>query len=106
MNLMEGDLDLFGARIQPIRVMHGKAEIYGFRFGSAAYLTDLSEIPPASMERLQGLDILFLDALRHRPHPTHSTVENSLRLVEEHTSELQSPDHLVCRLLLEKKKIQ
>ncbi len=83
MNLMEGDLDLFGARIQPIRVMHGKAEIYGFRFGSAAYLTDLSEIPPASMERLQGLDILFLDALRHRPHPTHSTVENSLRLVEE-----------------------
>jgi phosphoribosyl 1,2-cyclic phosphate phosphodiesterase len=35
------------------------------------------------MERLRGLDILFLDALRHKPHPTHSTVANSLRLVEE-----------------------
>jgi phosphoribosyl 1,2-cyclic phosphate phosphodiesterase len=83
MNMIEGDLDLFGARIEPVTVIHGKAEICGFRFGSAAYLTDLSEIPSASMERLRDLDILFLDALRHRPHPTHSTVENSLRLVEE-----------------------
>lgn len=83
MNLIDGEFDLFGARVEPITVIHGAAEIYGFRFGSAAYLTDLSEIPPASMERLRGLDILFLDALRHRPHPTHSTVENSLRLVRE-----------------------
>ncbi|MBV9266555.1 MAG: MBL fold metallo-hydrolase, partial [Acidobacteriaceae bacterium] len=35
-----------------------------------------------SMERLRGLDVLFLDALRHNPHPTHSTVEESLRTVE------------------------
>ena len=33
-------------------------------------------------DKLQDLDILFLDALRHKPHPTHSTVENSLRIVE------------------------
>jgi len=64
-------------------VLHGSAEIHGYRFGAAAYLTDFSTIPPASMDRLRGLDILFLDALRHKPHPTHSTVENSLRLVEE-----------------------
>jgi phosphoribosyl 1,2-cyclic phosphate phosphodiesterase len=63
--------------------VHGEAVIHGFRFGSAAYLTDFSEIPAQSKERLRGLDILFLDALRHRPHPTHSTVENSLKLVEE-----------------------
>ena len=56
--------------------------IYGFRFGSAAYLTDHSEIPEESFEQLQGLDILFLDALRYKPHPTHSTVENSLKIVE------------------------
>src|SRR5215470_12627395 len=53
------------------------------RFGSAAYLTDFSEIPPESKAQLRDLDILFLDALRHRPHPTHSTVANSLSLVEE-----------------------
>lgn len=80
---IDGSLELFGACFEPIVVLHGDAEIHGFRFGSAAYLTDFSEIPAPSMERLHGLDILFLDALRHKPHPTHSTVANSLRLVEE-----------------------
>lgn len=80
---INGSLELFGANFEPIMVLHGDAKIHGFRFGSAAYLTDFSEIPPQSMERLRGLDILFLDALRHKPHPTHSTVANSLRLVEE-----------------------
>jgi len=83
MNRFNGSLDLFGARFEPIRIVHGEADIHGFRFGSAAYLTDFSAIPPESKERLRGLDILFLDALRHRPHPTHSTVANSLSLVEE-----------------------
>ena len=83
MNRMNGSLDLFGAKFEPITVLHGDAEIQGYRFGSAAYLTDFSAIPPESMERLRDLDILFLDALRHKPHPTHSTVANSLRLVEE-----------------------
>jgi len=77
-----GPVDLFGARFEPIPVIHGETEIDGFRFGSAAYLTDHSSIPEASMAKLQNLDILFLDALRHIPHPTHSTVENSVRIVE------------------------
>ncbi|MGA9040649.1 MAG: MBL fold metallo-hydrolase [Terriglobales bacterium] len=79
---MEGTLDLFGAHFDPVPLIHGEMEIYGFRFGSAAYLTDHSEIPDRSFAMLQGLDILFLDALRHKPHPTHSTVENSLQIVE------------------------
>jgi phosphoribosyl 1,2-cyclic phosphate phosphodiesterase len=80
---IEGPLDLFGARFEPVMVIHGDAEIYGYRFGSAAYLTDHSEVPEKSFKQLQNLDILFLDALRHKPHPTHSTVENSLRIVEQ-----------------------
>jgi len=79
---IDGPLDLFDARFEPIPVIHGETEIYGFRFGSSAYLTDHSEIPLDSYARLQNLDVLFLDALRHKPHPTHSTVENSLRIVE------------------------
>jgi phosphoribosyl 1,2-cyclic phosphate phosphodiesterase len=79
---MVGPLELFGACFEPVPVIHGETEIYGFRFGSAAYLTDHSEIPESSFAKLRGLDILFLDALRYKPHPTHSTVENSLRLVE------------------------
>jgi phosphoribosyl 1,2-cyclic phosphate phosphodiesterase len=79
---IDGPVELFGSRFEPVRLLHGEAEIYGYRFGSAAYLTDHSEIPEASFRQLEGLDILFLDALRRKPHPTHSTVENSLRVVE------------------------
>jgi len=80
---IQDGVDLFGARFQTVRVIHGEAEIEGYRFGSAAYLTDFSEIPAESLERLRGLDVLFLDALRHKPHPTHSTLENSLSIVRE-----------------------
>jgi phosphoribosyl 1,2-cyclic phosphate phosphodiesterase len=82
MHNLAGAVDLFGARFVPVTVMHGESEIVGYRFGDAAYLTDFSSIPDQSMELLENLDVLFLDALRHTPHPTHSTVENSLRIVE------------------------
>jgi len=62
--------------------MHGDVAIEGYRFGRAAYLTDFSSVPEQSLAQLEGLDILFLDALRHHPHPTHSTVENSLKIAE------------------------
>ena len=74
--------DLFGMEFLPIPLMHGRGSVYGFRFGNAAYLTDHSEIPEASLALLQGLDVLFLDALRHRPHPTHSTVKKALSWVD------------------------
>ena len=79
---LPNDLELWGAHFRQVRVKHGDTEILGFRFGSSAYLTDFSDIPEGSMEQLQGLDILFLDALRHRPHPTHSTLSNSLKVVD------------------------
>lgn len=60
--------------IVPIPLRHGPWQVLGFRFGSFAYLTDCNEVPPASMALLKGLDCLVLDALRHRPHPTHFTV--------------------------------
>jgi phosphoribosyl 1,2-cyclic phosphate phosphodiesterase len=75
-------MNVAGISILPIRICHGKGTAYGFKFGDCAYLTDHSEIPPESQEKLTGLDVLFLDALRHNPHPTHSTVEESLRTVE------------------------
>jgi phosphoribosyl 1,2-cyclic phosphate phosphodiesterase len=79
----KGPVELFGARFEPLTVIHGEAPILGFRFGSAAYLTDHSEVPGETLEKLRGLDILFLDALRYTPHPTHSTVDQSLKIVEE-----------------------
>jgi phosphoribosyl 1,2-cyclic phosphate phosphodiesterase len=70
-----------GLEFVPVPVAHGNDMIYGFRFGSAAYLTDHSEIPESSQELLRGLDVLFLDALRYKPHPTHSTVDHSTKTV-------------------------
>src|SRR5260370_30964995 len=78
---IDGPIDLFGARFEPVRLIHGETEIYGFRFGSASYLTDHSEIPEASFHQLEGLAILFLDALRHKPHPPHSTVLILVRIL-------------------------
>ncbi len=79
---LTGPLQLFGVTFEPIVVLHGDLEIYGYKVGKMAYLTDFSEIPKQSMAKLQGLDLLFLDALRRNPHPTHSTLENSLRLAQ------------------------
>jgi phosphoribosyl 1,2-cyclic phosphate phosphodiesterase len=80
---IDGSVELFGARFEPLTVIHGETPILGFRFGSAAYLTDHSEVPAETIEKLRGLDILFLDALRYTPHPTHSTIERSLKIVDE-----------------------
>jgi phosphoribosyl 1,2-cyclic phosphate phosphodiesterase len=78
----EEPFELFGMQFQPIPIFHGSQQIYGFRFGAAAYLTDHSSIPESSMALLEGLDVLFLDALRYKPHPTHSTVDCSVKTAE------------------------
>jgi phosphoribosyl 1,2-cyclic phosphate phosphodiesterase len=75
-------ISVAGLDFTPIPVRHGSGECYGFRFGRTAYLTDHSEIPEESMPLLEGLDVLFLDALRYKPHPTHSTVDQSMKTVE------------------------
>jgi phosphoribosyl 1,2-cyclic phosphate phosphodiesterase len=75
--------DLFGACFRRIPVTHGREEITGYRFGSAAYLTDMSDIPDVSLPLLQNLDVLVLDALRREPHPSHSHVDKSVAIVEQ-----------------------
>lgn len=79
---LKGPVELWGATFTPLVVNHGDYPIAAYRFGSAAYLTDFSSIPEETMAQLEGLDILILDALRHHPHPTHSTLANSLEIAE------------------------
>ncbi len=73
---------LFGLDFQVAPVWHGKTKIVGFRFGRAAYITDQSDIPAETLPLLEDLDVLFLDALRREPHPSHSTVDQALGWVE------------------------
>jgi phosphoribosyl 1,2-cyclic phosphate phosphodiesterase len=80
---ISGTFSLYGLDFLPIPAKHGPTDVLGFRFGNAAYLTDFSTIPGSSKAQLQGLDNFILDALRDVPHPMHSTVAQSLKLIEE-----------------------
>jgi phosphoribosyl 1,2-cyclic phosphate phosphodiesterase len=69
---------VLGQRVIPIRLQHGRLQVLGFRFGNVAYCTDVSEIPDESWPLLAGLDVLILDALRRRPHPTHLSLDEAV----------------------------
>jgi len=81
-------ITLFGLKITPVTLNHGKLPILGFVFESEyhadsellpiAYCTDVSDIPEATFDALASTKTLVLDALRHRPHPTHFTVEQAI----------------------------
>jgi phosphoribosyl 1,2-cyclic phosphate phosphodiesterase len=66
---------------EPLPVEHGNEPALGFRIGNAAYMPDVSMIPPASLERLRELDLLIIDALRDTPHPTHFSVSDALDVI-------------------------
>jgi phosphoribosyl 1,2-cyclic phosphate phosphodiesterase len=70
-----------GLRVQPVPLLHGRLPILGYRFGTFAYLTDCSAIPDQSWPLLRGIDTVVVDALRHKPHPTHFTVEDAIAAV-------------------------
>jgi phosphoribosyl 1,2-cyclic phosphate phosphodiesterase len=83
MHTIDGPFELFGVRFLPVPALHGTQPVLGFRVGQMAYLTDFSEVPESSKAQLCGLDDFILDALRYVPHPTHSTVDQSLALVAD-----------------------
>lgn len=64
--------------VVPVPILHGQRPILGFRIGGFAYLTDCSRIPDESWELLRSLDLLVLDALREKPHPTHFSISEAV----------------------------
>ena len=74
--------ELHGLRLTPIRLLHGRLPILGFRMGDMAFCTDASAIPEESWSRLEGLDVFVIGALRDRPHPTHFNLEQALEAIE------------------------
>lgn len=75
---IEAAFELFGQKIIPIPIKHGNSDIFGYRIGNLAYLTDVSAITEASLQLLDNLEVLLLDCLRYTPHFTHINVEQSL----------------------------
>lgn len=76
-----GPFCLGGQTIVPVPVLHGSQPVLGYRVGPFAYLTDCSAIPAASWPLLEGVQVLVIDALRDRPHPTHFTVAQALDVI-------------------------
>lgn len=74
--------EILGVQIQPIRLLHGKLPILGYRVGDVAFCTDVSFIPDESWALLENLDVLIVDALRDEPHATHFGIPQALAAIE------------------------
>lgn len=70
--------ELFGRTVVPVPLQHGRTASLGYRIGSAAYLTDCSDIPEASLKLLQGLELLIVDGLRWTEHPFHFNIPGAI----------------------------
>jgi phosphoribosyl 1,2-cyclic phosphate phosphodiesterase len=69
--------EVSGLKVIPVEYMHGPTKVYGYRINNFAYLTDCSFIPESEYSKLEGLQVLILDALRYRPHETHFSVKQA-----------------------------
>lgn len=68
---------------EPLPQIHGDIISLGFRIGNLAYCSDVSHFPPTTAERLTGLDLLVIDALQYRSHPSHLSLSESLEWIEK-----------------------
>ena len=96
--ISEEPFEVLGARAVPLRLLHGRSRVLGYRFGDVAYCTDVKEIPPASMSLLEGLDVLILDCLRREPHATHLSVDEAIEVVRRLAPKQTLLTHLCHRL--------
>ncbi len=80
---INGPFSLFGLTITPVEVIHGRLAVTAFRINSCAYVTDCNLIPDLTLAQLQNLDLLIIDALGYKPHPTHLSLEQSLAYIEQ-----------------------
>jgi len=75
---IRGSFEIGGVTWTPVPLIHGELPVLGFRIGNLAYCTDVSFIPEASYALLEGLDVLILDALQHKPHTTHFSISEAI----------------------------
>ena len=97
-NPVSGPFEIFDQTITPIPLQHGNSEIYGYRIGDIAYLTDVSAIPDSSLALLKGLKLLLLDCLRYTTHYTHINLEQSLQYASQIDAETTYLIHMTHEL--------
>lgn len=77
---MEGEFRLFGRKIIPLPAKHGNMEIYGYRIGDVAYLTDCNFVPESTIAQMMQLSLLVIGAVQTTRHTTHFNIEQALEL--------------------------
>lgn len=75
--------DVNDVEVQPIRILHGKLPILGYKIDNFAYLTDVKTIPEAEFSKLENLDVVVLNALRKRDHHSHLTLDEALEMASK-----------------------
>lgn len=83
LNVISEPIVLGDISVTPVEVYHGEMEILGFRLNELGYVTDCSRLPERSKERLRGVAVLILNALRRKAHPTHLSLDEAVELARE-----------------------
>ena len=76
-----GPFEALGQQVIPIPVLHGRLPISGYRIGNLAYVTDAKTVPDESLDLLRGVDVLVLNGLREREHPTHLSFSEATDII-------------------------
>lgn len=82
LNTINGDklFNVNGLEFNPIKVLHYKLEVLGFRIGDFTYITDANYISPEQLDKAKGSKVLVLNALRHEAHPSHFTLKEAIEV--------------------------
>jgi phosphoribosyl 1,2-cyclic phosphate phosphodiesterase len=75
-------MEVAGVQVLPLAFRHGHIRVFGYRIGGLAYITDVKSIPDAERRQLQGLDVLVLNALWWRAHPTHLSIGEAIETAQ------------------------
>ena len=92
------DFEVNGIVVSPLPVMHLRMPVFGFRFGNFSYITDANLIPDTTMDKLQGTQILVLNALQREPHVSHFNLDQALAMIERISPEKCYITHMSHKL--------
>jgi len=77
---VSGDFELFGKMVETLPAMHGKLEVFGYRVGPLAYITDCNYIPDATLKKMEGVKLLVIGAVQIEKHVTHFKVDEAIEI--------------------------
>lgn len=97
--VLDEPFDVAGLTWTPLALRHGAMRVNGYRIGNFAYCTDCNGFSESALERLKGVEVLVLDALRHTPHPTHYTVDEAVAVAQSIGARMTYFTHIAHEVL-------